>query len=90
MSDEALATEKALIDRLNDRLPRILELKERVDSGARMSDADIAFLKDMIDDARRSQSFIARHPDLHHLAGEVISLYAKIMQKAIENEQRGA
>ena len=49
MSDEA--TEKALVDRLNDRLPRVLELKERVDRGARMSDADIAFLKEMVDDA---------------------------------------
>jgi hypothetical protein len=87
MSDEA--TEKALVDRLNDRLPRILELKERVDRGARMSDADIAFLKDMVEDAQRSQSFIVRHPDLHQLAGEVVSLYAQIMQKAMENESRG-
>ena len=86
MSDEA--TEKALVDRLNDRLPRVLELKERVDRGARMSDADIAFLKEMVDDAQRSQSFIARHPDLHQLAGEVVSLYAQIMQKAMENESR--
>lgn len=87
MTDEA--TEKVLLDRLNDRLPRILDLKQRVDGGARMSDADIAFLKEMIDDARRSQSFIAQHPDLHHLAGEVVSLYVQIKQKAIENETRG-
>lgn len=88
MSDEA--TEKVLVDRLNDRLPRVLDLKKRVDGGARVSDADIAFLREMIDDARRSQSFIAQHPDLHHLAGEVVSLYSQITQKAIENEQRGA
>ena len=88
MSDEA--TEKVLVDRLNDRLPRVLDLKKRVDGGARMSDADIAFLREMVDDARRSQSFIAQHPDLHHLAGEVVSLYSQITRKAIENEQRGA
>ena len=84
------ATSKALLDRLNDRLPRVLDLQRRVDAGAKLEDTDIDYLKDMLDDAHRSQSFVARHPDLHPLASRLVSLYAQIVGKAVDNETRGS
>jgi len=83
------ATSKALIDRLNARLPRMLELQRRVDGGARLEDTDIDYLKDMLEDANRSRAYIARHPDLQPLAGQLVSLYGHIVQRATENESKG-
>ena len=85
MSDDD-ATSKALLDRLNNRLPRMLELQKRVDAGARLEDTDLEFLKDMLEDANRSQHFIAQHPELHSVAGQLVSLYGRIVQRAVDNE----
>lgn len=87
MSDDD-ATSKAMLDRLNARLPRMLELQKRVDGGAPLEDTDLEFLKDMLEDANRGQHFVAQHPQLHSLAGQMVSLYAQIVQKAVENEGR--
>ncbi len=92
MSDKMdAATSQALIERLvNQRLPRTLDLKKRVDGGERLRDGDIAFLKEMLDDANRSTSFVMQHPGMHSLAGQLVDLYSQIMRKALENEQKGA
>jgi hypothetical protein len=92
MSDKMdAATSQALIDRLiEQRLPRALALDKRMDEGERLREEDIAFLKQMLDDANRSTSFVVQHPELHSLAGRLVDLYGQIMRKALENEQKGA
>jgi hypothetical protein len=91
MSDKwDVATSQALIDRLVDQqIPRAVALKNRVDGGARLTDVDIASLKDMLDDANLSRSYVLQHPELHMLAGQLVDLYGQIMRKALENEQKG-
>lgn len=84
------ATTQALLERLNERLPRMMALKARVDGGARVDDTDIAFLRDMLEDAQLGQSYIARHPELHDLGGRLVQLYQEIVGKATENETKGA
>ena len=43
-------TSQALLDRLvHSRLPRTLELKQRVDAGDRLTDTDLEFLKDLLE-----------------------------------------
>lgn len=86
---DELGTTQALLDRLvHSRLPRTLELKQRVDAGARLTDPDLEFLKDLLEDAQNGQQFIARHPELHELAGRLALLYEDIVKKAVENESK--
>ena len=89
MSDDD-ATSKVLLDRLNARLPRMLALQRRVDGGARLDEGDFEFLKALIEDANLSHQYIARHPELQPLAGQLVSLYGQIVAKATENESKGA
>ena len=85
------ATLQALLDRLvKFRLPRAMALKERVDAGERMTDADIAFMKEALEDAQDGQHFVARNPEFHALGGELVKLYEEIVEKATENEKKAA
>jgi hypothetical protein len=88
MSDE-YAVSKVLLDRLNARLPRMLELQQRVDAGAKLDDGDFEFLKDLVEDANLSHQYVARHPELQPLASRLVSLYGQIVEKAMENESKG-
>ena len=85
------ATLQALLDRLvKYRLPRAMALKKRVDAGERMTDSDIAFMKQALEDAQDGQHFVARNPEFHALGGELVQLYEEIVEKATENEKKAA
>jgi len=85
------ATLQALLDRLvKYRLPRAMALKKRVDAGERMTDSDIAFMKEALEDAQDGQHFVARNPEFHALGGELVQLYEEIVEKATENEKKAA
>ena len=84
-----MATLQTLLDRLvKFRLPRAMALKERVDAGERMTDTDIAFMKDALEDAQDGQHFVARNPEFHQLGIQLVQLYEHIVEKATENEKK--
>jgi len=81
-------TVQVLLERLNQwRLPRALEMKERVDQGETLSDHDIAFLNRVLEDSTQAQSLASKNPELQPLIDKLASLYSHITRKALENEQ---
>lgn len=76
-------------ERLVDyRLPRLEQLKARLDQGDVLSDYDIWFLKEALSDAQGNKALIERHPEVQEIVGSVLHLYKEIMDLALANEQK--
>lgn len=81
---------QVLLDRFNQqRLPQLLDLKERVDRGEKLSDLDITHLKQAFSDANQIKPIIDKHPEFQSLVAQVVSLYKQVTDKALENERNG-
>ena len=88
-SADELGTIYALMVRFEkQRLPRLLELKKRVDEGGVLSESDSKFMFQVTLDAQRSKRLIDRHPEWHKFCSEVIHLYEEIAEKALDNEKK--
>ncbi len=82
-------TIQTLLDRLNQfRLPRVLAIKDKVDAGNQLSDSELTFLQDVIEEARGNEKLLARNPQVHQIVTRLVSLYDEITRKALENEQK--
>jgi len=78
----------ALIERFErQRLPRILELKEKVDRKEILDDSEMEFLEGIIADAMHNKPLIDKHPEWQEFCAGVVHLYEEITEKALENEQ---
>jgi len=82
---------QALLERLNEqRLPRLLALKDKVDAGQPLGDEDLGFLHRIYEEADRVKPIIDRHPEFQGLVARVVRLYADITAKALKNEGQGS
>jgi hypothetical protein len=78
----------ALIERFErQRLPRILELKQKVDRQELLDEAEMEFLEGVITDAVQNKPLIDKHPEWQKFCAEVVHLYEEITEKALQNEQ---
>ena len=78
----------AVLERMeNQRLPRAVDLKEKVDNGERLGEFDIQFLEQVFTDAHDLKPLYDRHPEIEPLAARMIHLYHEITAKALANEQ---
>lgn len=79
----------AIVERLEEqRLPRALDLKAKVDQGGLLDDMDIGFLEHVFADTNKLKPLLERHPEYQDLAARMMNLYLEITTKALENEQK--
>jgi hypothetical protein len=77
-----------LMERLEkQRLPKLLALKEKVDSGQSPSDEELEFLEQSIVDARKAIPLIDRHPEFQAMSAQIMGLYKEISDKALQMEK---
>jgi hypothetical protein len=87
-SQDDLGTIQALLERFTkERLPRALEIKQRIDQGECLSEFDIEFLERVFRDSEENRQYVARFPEYMDIVSKSVHIYEDIMAKALENEQ---
>ena len=72
---------------VEERLPKALALKERVDRGESLNELDLTFLEQVVTDANTIRPLMRDDPRVLEVAGRMLELYKEITAKALANEQ---
>ncbi len=69
------------------RLPRIIEIKQRLDNGNTLNEFEIEYLSEALHDARSLLPYLDRHPEYEPLLSRVFHYYKIITDEALGNEK---
>ena len=87
-SDEDRGVITVLLERLEKhRLPRVRELKAKVDQGECLNELDMAFIQDVLESSQGVEHLLQRYPEYQDIAGRALGLYNEVIDRALENEK---
>jgi len=72
---------------VEERLPKALALKERVDKGGLLDDLDLNFLEQVVKDGQAIKPLLKNDKRMQDVAASMLRLYKEISDKALENEK---
>jgi hypothetical protein len=70
-----------------ERLPKALAIKERIDKGGVLNDMDLNFLEQIIKEAGELKPIMDRNPAARDIGAQMLHLYREITEKALANEK---
>jgi len=69
------------------RLPRMIEIKQRLDDGNKLNEFELEYLSEAVHDAKALLPFLERHPEYEPLLSRVVHYYKIITDEALGNEK---
>jgi len=72
---------------VEERLPKALAMKARVDKGEVLNDLDLAFLEQIVEDAPKLKPLMDKDTRVRDAAATMLGLYKEITAKALQNEE---
>ena len=74
---------------VEERLPKALELQERVNRGEKLNGLDLNFLDQVVEDATKVMPLVKKDTEAMQVAARMLQLYKEITATAMANEQSG-
>lgn len=69
-----------------ERLPRAMEMKQRVDLGEQLEVHELDYLREVFHDFREHWGLLQRHPEYQKIFAQAVGLFHGIVIKALQNE----
>ncbi len=82
---------EVIIERFEkQRLPRLLDIKAKLEQGNKLSHYDLEFLEEVLKDTQNNEHYVRNADDDTKLIFmKAVSLYKEITEEAIINESKG-